>query len=1373
MRPTLSLFQKAASSILLIVLALSALTTPALAGNPYSPVFLRAWGGNGDAQGQFASPYGIAVSSSGWVYVADSDNHRIQVFDADGVFQAEFGAYGTGDGAFRSPRGIDFDTTGALYVVDSLNDRVQKFTVNETNKTFTFTSKFGASGTGDGQFVQPYDLAVDRANGKVYVADTLNHRLQVFTTAGAFVKVIGTGRGSGLGQFNYPSGVAVDSAGNLYVADTYNNRVVKYSASGSPMAFYGGAGTGNGQFSSPRGVDINSQGDIIVADTGNHRIQKLAAGGSFLAKWGSLGDAYGQFTYPFNVAHQTAANNEDKLYVIDRLNDRVQQFEPNAAPTALALNPASVAENQAAGATVGTLTTTDTNTNDSFTYTLVSGTGDNDNASFTILGSTLKTAAVLDYETKSSFSIRVRVTDSGGLSFDKAFTISVTNQGEAPILNDVTFPPVSEGAGVGYVAGTLAATDNEPGDALTYSETGGTAADAFDVLSNGQVVVADPAKLDFETKPTVTLNVQVTDSGGSDTAVVTLYITDYNDVPVIQMTSFTVAENQPWKQTIGYITATDEDNPVQSLTFALLPEGNPSSTFALTPDGRLWVNATKHVNYETYPFFDLNVTVTDNGLPSRTGTAVIRVNLTDVNEPMTLSATTIDIPELSPAGPILTDLIFATDPEQSPLTWTVVSCETFPGLLGAEAQGVNASKQSTGALVLLQDMPVDFENNTLVNNKFTAEVSVTDGQFTANAIITIRVINTNEPPTIIEPPEGLVFSVTENSPVNTKFADGILGTDPDLSSAFGFSIIDGDPKGAFYIGDTSNVGYITVYRPKEINYEVQQTYTLTIKMGDNGYPRLYDTATVTVNVLDANDPPVFSASTYTYPLVEGSPNGTVIATLGASDEDNDPITYSFISGTDLTAFEINAQGQLVVKDTSKLNAVTAKYYLTVRATDTEGTTADAFITVRVSKGNTPPILDNKELTIKENLANGTLVIKADGKDPDIGSVLMYAFKEDTDSGAFAIDPANGNITVKDSTQLNYEAVITHVLSVTVEVTDNGVPQYSTEAVFTFNLENVNEKPVLNDQAVNLPENSLINEVVYTPAAQDEDAGSIFSYEILSGNDAGVFSMDPDGRVRVADPTPLDFETNPPPFVLTIQVTDNGIPAQTDTAQITFTVTGMNELPTITGGGPYTLAENSPVDTPIDTFTATDPDLPAQDLTFSILGGNTGSAFKIDPVTGALSVANPAAVNYETSPTFTLTIRVTDNGSPVMTAGATVTINLTNVNEAPVVEQTLAFTVKSDKPQGFVVGQIAATDPEGSAVSYEITSGNTGGAFAINANGEITVADPAMLNPETHPTFTLIVLVSDASEPANISQVTVTITVEQNLFRTYIPLAMKP
>jgi len=139
------------------------------------------WGSNGSGNGQFNYPHSLAVDQSGYVYVADANNHRIQKFDSQGNYVTQWGSYGSGDGQFSYPYGVAVDQSGYVYVTEVGNNRVQKF-----DSSGNFITKWGSYGSENGQFIDPRSVAVDQS-GYVYVGEYANSRVQKFTNDGTFV----------------------------------------------------------------------------------------------------------------------------------------------------------------------------------------------------------------------------------------------------------------------------------------------------------------------------------------------------------------------------------------------------------------------------------------------------------------------------------------------------------------------------------------------------------------------------------------------------------------------------------------------------------------------------------------------------------------------------------------------------------------------------------------------------------------------------------------------------------------------------------------------------------------------------------------------------------------------------------------------------------------------------------------------------------------------------------------------------------------------------------------------------------------------------------------------------------------------------------
>jgi sugar lactone lactonase YvrE len=244
----------------------------------------------------FYFPTGVAVDSSGNVIVADSNNHRIRKVTPGGVVTtlAGGGSYGFSDGAgagalFMDPSGVAVDSRGNVIVADRNNHRIRKLTPGGVVTTLAGSgSATFADGTGAGaSFNWPAGVAVDNS-GNVIVADQRNHRIRKLTPGGVVTTLAGSdtrasadGTGAGA-SFNFPTGVAVDSSGNVVVVDSGNNRIRKVTPggvvstlAGSQYGFADGTGT-SAKFYDPRGVTLDSSGNVIVADGGNHRIRKIS-----------------------------------------------------------------------------------------------------------------------------------------------------------------------------------------------------------------------------------------------------------------------------------------------------------------------------------------------------------------------------------------------------------------------------------------------------------------------------------------------------------------------------------------------------------------------------------------------------------------------------------------------------------------------------------------------------------------------------------------------------------------------------------------------------------------------------------------------------------------------------------------------------------------------------------------------------------------------------------------------------------------------------------------------------------------------------------------------------------------------------------------
>ncbi len=289
----------------------------------------------GTGPGQFNNPRAVTVGPDGEIYVADSGNHRIQVFSPDGrplrqfgsmckLIDRNLGCQGDGRGQFNEPWGIAVSADGSIFVADTWNSRIQKF-----GRNGNFIQMWGNFESTGGELGKPNALYGPRSlvigkDGNLYVMDTGNKRVQVFTQDGAFVAQYGGG-GVVEGRFEEATGLAQDAQGNWYVADTWNQRIQKFDSSFGftdqwPINGWATMNATNKPFLA---VD-SARGLIYATDPENYRVLVFGLEGDFRYTFG----LYGRDNMSFSLPTGLALAPDGKLYVADGDAHRVMVFQP-------------------------------------------------------------------------------------------------------------------------------------------------------------------------------------------------------------------------------------------------------------------------------------------------------------------------------------------------------------------------------------------------------------------------------------------------------------------------------------------------------------------------------------------------------------------------------------------------------------------------------------------------------------------------------------------------------------------------------------------------------------------------------------------------------------------------------------------------------------------------------------------------------------------------------------------------------------------------------------------------------------------------------------------------------------------------------------
>jgi Tfp pilus assembly protein FimT len=504
-----------------------------------------------------------------------------------------------------------------------------------------------------------------------------------------------------------------------------------------------------------------------------------------------------------------------------------------------------------------------------------------------------------------------------------------------------------------------------------------------------------------------------------------------------------------------------------------------------------------------------------------------------------------------------------------------------------------------------------------------------------------------------------------------------------------------------------------------------RTVRFTLEDGDGGTSAGYNAMVFIANPL--NTPP--AAITPTSFAVDENTNttgGVSVGTLTTTDPDTgDTFIYTIQGGADAANFTIGGVGsdELILDDGVLDFETKTSYTVVVRVTDSAGGWHEESMTVAVNDLNESvgPISDTDASvnSVAENAGVGSAVaITAFASDPDGSDTVTYSLDVDA-GGRFAIDTNSGLITVAGA--FDFESASSHNVTVRATSSDGS----NTTRVFAINVTDVNEAPT----AIT-PTSFAVGENTDTTGGYslgrlstiDPDSPESFTYSIVGGADAAKFSFGGAGLDElVMDDGMLDFEAQTSYAVL-VRVTDSG--GLWFQVPLTINVADANDTaPVIPSGQSFSVSEDAANGTLLGAVVATDADTIGSLQNWSIDGGNDAGIFQIDPGTGQISVADNANLNYSSTTTYTLSIKVSDGVNWSALQDVTVAVN--DVNYSPVAVDD-NYSVNADGQLLVPASGVLAndTDRDGDPVTADLVGGPAHGSLDLRADGSFAYAPVA-------------------------------------------------
>ena len=871
-----------------------------------------------------------------------------------------------------------------------------------------------------------------------------------------------------------------------------------------------------------------------------------------------------------------------------------------------------------------------------------------------------------------NFTIFASNFDGLGTSFNVSVEITDVNDNAPQFPISPIRANVTEHVDIGTSVVQVVATDIDSGNngEISYSIIRGNLNGAF-AINNVTGLITVNADIDRELVNEFTLTVQAEDLGKPDrlrnTTQVIVTVNDINDNPPVFMPStinLTFPENQVLGSLNITISAIDNDqpgSPNSAITYSI-SSGNDDNRFSIDSSTGL-LSLVSSLDFEVRNNYSLVVEGRDNGDPTMTGTALVNVRVTNVNDhpPVITRDVEITVPENIPINSSLAQFN-ATDLDQMRIHFCFAD--------GSNLNNLFAIDSKTGVVTLVASL--DFETTRV----HELVIKANDSVHTDNATLIVNVLDVNEfSPQFVGP---VSFDVGEaNSTGNV--VGRVVATDRDGSDTVMYFLEPNSISGLFSLD--SSTGIITTRSPLDREGLVEEGHFLPPDSSETITIRAVDTGTrpgplrteqnITIRLLDINDnSPVFNPSSYTGMLRENINETTALFNVSATDADlgnNSVIRYS-----------------LSVSNNFAIDPVTGTVFAT-SPFDREDVNLFNFMIIATDQGN-PSLSGSASATVRVTDVNDNPPQFSQNfdydrevpEDTEVNTVLAQIIVVDNDQGFNAMVTItsregdnncstssqcffriNNNGIVQLARSLDYETQRQH--NVTLIAVDSGSPSLSSTQLLTFNVINVDEAEpeFLGPCDSSVSEDSPSGTVVTSCPARDFDevTGEFtddIRYSIIRGNEELIFSIDEDGNITTD--TELDRESRDE-YTVTIQAADSR--NLRTTMDVIITVLDANDnSPEL--AGPYEIL-------------ITDSDI------------NNYRSFIVNVSATDSDIGNNAAIVYSITDTeiddqfAILTINATDRGSPVALSDNTF-VNVTFESSC------LAQDYQIDSVTGVISGQ---------------------------------------------------------------------------------------